>query len=77
MASMQTRLAQAAARDAQTVWRQHKGTCAACSRVGKDRGALPCSSGAELRNESTRLGTIARNQARLDLEPIPGSETLF
>ena len=77
LVSMQTRLARAAARDASAAWNRHAGTCAACSRVGKDRGAAPCSSGAELRNEASRLGADARREADLDKQPIPGSETLW
>jgi hypothetical protein len=77
MSSMATRLAQAAARDASTAWKRHAGTCARCSRVGKDRGAEPCTVGAELRNEASRLSADARREAELDKQPIPGSETLW
>jgi hypothetical protein len=77
MSSMKTRLAEAAAGDAASAWRQHRGTCAACSRIGKDHTARPCSSGAELRNAATRLGADARREAQLDKVPMPGTQTLF
>jgi hypothetical protein len=75
-ASMQTRLAQGAARDAEAEWKQHAGMCPQCSRLAHDRGAQPCGAGAGLRNGSRQLRAAARRGAELDKQPAPGQEML-
>jgi len=73
MASAQTRIARAAARDAEAEWKQHAAQCLSCSR----KGAEPCADGAALRNNVARLRNIARKEAELDKAPAPGQEPLF
>lgn len=75
--SMQTRLAQGAARDAEAKWKQHQGACPACARAGRDRAGIPCSPGAGLRDEAARLRREALREARLDKAPNPAQEALF
>jgi len=75
--SMQTRLAQGAAADAEKEWKRHMGMCPACSRVKRDRQALPCGPGAELRNELGQLRAKARSEARADKAPNSDQLTLL
>lgn len=75
--NMQTSLAQAAARDAETEWKQHAAGCHRCSRLASDRAAEPCGPGAEIRNEASRLRAVARQEAKLDKAPNPNQGVLF
>jgi hypothetical protein len=75
--SMATRIAQEIARGAESEWKRHAGGCPRCSRLNHDRSAEPCGVGAEMRNESARLRTVARKEARLDRMPFPGQSALF
>jgi hypothetical protein len=75
--SLQTRLAQGAARDAESEWKRHAGHCPRCSRLARDRGAEPCGVGAEIRNEAHRLRAVAKREAALDKAPNPNQEALF
>jgi hypothetical protein len=77
MSSMQTRLAQGAARDADRKWKQHAAGCARCSRLSRNRSAEPCGPGAELRSEAQLLRAEARRQAALDKAPNPDQGTLI
>jgi len=79
MASMQTRLAQGAARDAETRWKQHAGNCAPCSNAIRHRyvSAQPCSAGADLLNERCHLAAEARREAELDQQPPANMDPLF
>lgn len=77
MASMETRLSQAAAKDAETEWKQHSGMCPRYSRLARDRAAEPCGAGAGLREVAKQLRKVARIDAQLDKAPIEGQGTLF
>jgi hypothetical protein len=73
--SMQTRLAQGAARDAEGAWKQHRANCPACSRSFPHTGS--CAAGCALRDEAQRLRSEARREADLDKAPNQDQETLF
>lgn len=76
-ASMQTRLARGAARDAESEWKRHAALCPRCSRLKRDWNSRPCGTGAELKEEAARLRKDARREAELDKAPNPDQEALF
>jgi hypothetical protein len=77
MTSMQTRIAQGAARDAEAEWKRHAVHCPRCSRPARDRAAELCGPGTVLRNESRRLRRAARHESELDKQVPEVQEPLF
>jgi hypothetical protein len=78
MSSLQTRLAQAAARAAERAWEQHRRHCWACAiAVTRKRSADLCPEGAKARELAADLRAEARREARLDRLPDPNQGALF
>lgn len=75
--SLATKLAQAAAADAEQDWKRHQGGCQSCHPRGGRPAVLLCSAGAELRSAATAARTAARAEAEADRTPNPDQEALF
>lgn len=71
--SLETKLAQSAARDAWTVWLRHAMECPQCGNPKMGR----CQEGYELHDVADAARKAAKESARLDRQPIDGQAILF
>ena len=74
--SLDTTIAQAAARDAEAAWNRHRKTCATCGRRLRDPAA-ECAQGAQLANDAREARQAARAAKAADDAPGPGDVPLF
>ena len=78
MASLQTRLASAAAGDAARTWDRHRGQCFTCTRAAKDRAwAAFCDEGLRLHDDKRAADVELKCNRAEDAKPIPGQGMLF
>lgn len=77
-ASLQTRLAQGAARAADADWKAHAANCGNCGRKARgSQTAAPCTTGAELLAARTRANAAFSHERKLDKAPPVNMDTLF